>query len=96
MNIYVGNLAQDVSEEDLKQSFAPFGKVDTVSIIKDKYSGESKGFGFVEMPSAAEGQAAMDGLNGQNLKGNNLVVNEARARSENRGGRGGRNGGRRF
>ena len=96
MNIYVGNLAQDVSEEDLKRSFTHFGQLDTVSIIKDKFNGQSKGFGFVEMRSMAEGRAAIDALNGQSLKGKNLVVNEARARPDNQSRRGGRSGGRRF
>ena len=99
MNIYVGNLSYEITEEDLKMAFEPFGKVESVSIIKDKYSGQSKGFGFVDIPSKAEAQAAIDGLNGKELKGRTLNVNEARPRSEGRrgsgkGGRGG--GGRRF
>ena len=96
MNIYVGNLSYDVSEEDLRLAFESFGKVETATIIKDKYSGESKGFGFVEMPSRDEAQSAIDGLNGKELKGRTLSVNEARPRtgSKNRGGRGGQGGGR--
>jgi len=91
MNIYVGNLSRDVTEEDLQQAFGAFGQVESVSIIKDKFSGESRGFGFVEMPARAEAQAAIDGLNGKELKGRTLNVNEARPRPEGRrgGGRGG-------
>jgi cold-inducible RNA-binding protein len=94
MNIYVGNLSRDVNEEDLKQAFAAFGAVSTVSIIKDKFTGESRGFGFVEMASKEEGTAAITGLNGKDLKGRNLNVNEARPKTENRDNRGGGGGGR--
>jgi RNA recognition motif-containing protein len=87
MNIYVGNLSYEVTEEDLKQAFETFGEVDTVKIIKDNYTGRSKGFGFVEMADKAKAQSAIEGLNGKDLKGRNLNVNEARPRSE--GGRGG-------
>ena len=98
MNIYVGNLAFAITEDELRQAFEAFGKVDTATIIKDKYSGQSKGFGFVEMPSGDEAQAAIEGLNGKDLKGRNLNVNEARPRAEKRGGGGGggRGGGRRY
>ncbi|MFW6147028.1 MAG: RNA recognition motif domain-containing protein [Thermodesulfobacteriota bacterium] len=95
MNIYVGNLSYEASEEDLQAAFEAFGHVESVKIIKDRFSGESKGFGFVEMPSKAEGQSAIDGLNGKELKGRTLNVNEARPRTESRGGRrgyGGRGG----
>jgi RNA recognition motif-containing protein len=95
MNIYVGNLAFAITEDELRQAFEAFGKVDTATIIKDKYSGQSKGFGFVEMPSGDEARAAIEGLNGKDLKGRNLNVNEARPRAEKRGG-GGRGGGRRY
>ena len=95
MNIYVGNLLNEVTEEDLKQAFEPFGEVKSVKIIKDKYTNRSKGFGFVEMPSKAEGQSAIDGLNGKELKGKALNVNEARPRTESRGRGGGYGGGRR-
>lgn len=89
MNIYVGNLSRDVTEEDLRQTFEAFGKVETVSIIKDKFSGESRGFGFVEMPNEAEAQAAISGLNRKELKGQQIIVNPARPLSEGlRGGRG--------
>ena len=82
MNIYVGNLSYDMSEEDLKKEFEAFGKVDTVKIIKDNHTGKSKGFGFVEMSSKNEGQSAIEGLNEKNLKGRNLNVNEARPRTK--------------
>lgn len=81
MNIYVGNLSREVKEEDLLEAFKEFGEVETVKIITDKVSGESRGFGFVEMPDKAEGESAIDGLNGKELKGETLNVNEARSRS---------------
>jgi cold-inducible RNA-binding protein len=92
MNIYVGNLSYDLSEGNLRQAFEAFGQVSSATIVKDKYSGRSKGFGFVEMPSAEEARSAIDQLNGKELKGRTLNVNEARPRTE--GGRGG--GGRGF
>jgi RNA recognition motif-containing protein len=91
MNIYVGNLSFEVAEEDLKKAFEVFGEVDTVKVIKDNYTGRSKGFGFVEMPAKAEAQSAIEGLNGKDLKGRSLNVNEARPRPE--GSRGARSGG---
>ncbi|TVL99609.1 MAG: RNA-binding protein [Candidatus Brocadia sp. WS118] len=92
MNIFVGNLSRDVTEDDLQQAFEAFGKVKSVKVIKDLFSGESKGFGFVEMQARAEAQSAITGLNGKELKGRALNVNEARPRPE--GGRGGgRSGG---
>jgi len=94
MNIYVGNLSPEITEEDLQQAFETFGQVASVNVIKDKYSGVSRGFGFVEMPAKAEGQAAIDGLNGTRLKGQTLNVNEARPRPEGRRSGGGRRGGR--
>jgi RNA recognition motif-containing protein len=101
MNIYVGNLSYEASEDDLRQAFEAFGQVTSANIIKDKYSNESKGFGFVEMPSKTEAQSAIEGLNGTDLKGKTLNVNEARPRKDNRGGgghkgRGHGGGGRRF
>ena len=93
MKIYVGNLAEEVSTEELQAEFAAFGKVDSVSIIMDRYSGRSKGFAFVEMPSVPEGQAAMARLNGKSLKDKTLTVSPARPRSDDRG-RGGYGGGR--
>jgi RNA recognition motif-containing protein len=101
MNIYVGNLSFDVTEADLRAAFQVFGAVASVSIITDQYSGQSRGFGFVEMPSASEAQAAISGLHGKDLLGRTLNVNEARpreggSRSERRsGGFGGGGGGRR-
>ncbi|MBM4241989.1 MAG: RNA-binding protein [Euryarchaeota archaeon] len=92
MNIYVGNLSREVTEEDLRQTFGAFGQVTSATIIKDKFSGESRGFGFVEMSVKAEAQAAITGLNGKELKGRALNVNEARPRSEGRRG-GGKPGG---
>ena len=86
MKIYVGNLSFDVTEEELRTEFAAFGKVESVSIIKDKYSGQAKGFAFVEMPAVSEGQAAITGLNGKNIKDRALTVNAARPRSDDRGG----------
>ena len=86
MKIYVGNLSYDVTEEELRQEFEAFGGVESVSIITDKYSGRPKGFGFVEMASVSEGQAAITGLNGKTLKERTLNVNAARPRSDNRGG----------
>ncbi len=94
MNIYVGNLASDVNDDDLRQTFEVYGRVSSATVIKDKLSGESRGFGFVEMPYKDEAQSAIEGLNGEDLKGQSLHVNEARPRPENRGGRGGYGGGR--
>lgn len=96
MNIYVGNLSQDITDEELRQEFETYGQITSVNVIKDKYSGESRGFGFVEMPAKAEAQAAIDGLNGKDLKGRNIIVNEARPRPDDRRGGGGRNRGRPF
>ena len=94
MKIYVGNLPLDVTEEELRQEFASFGKVESVAIPTDRYSGRPRGFAFVEMPSVSEGQAAIAGLNGKTLKDRTLTVNAARPRSDDRGGGyGGRRGG---
>jgi len=95
MNIYVGNLSYEATEEDLRHAFEDFGQVESVKIITDKYSGQSKGFGFVEMPDKAEAQSAIEGLNGKELRGRMLKVNEARPRSEGRRGDGRPSGGRR-
>jgi RNA recognition motif-containing protein len=94
MNIYVGSLSFDVTEDELRQAFEAFGQVSAASIIKDKFTGESRGFAFVEMPSKAEAEAAVAGLNGKELKGRTLNVGEARPRPEG-GHRGGGGGGRR-
>ena len=95
MNIYVGNLSYEATEEDLKEAFEIFGEVNTVKIIKDNYTGRSKGFGFVEMPDKAEAQSAIEGLNGKDLKGRSINVSEARPRSKARLG-GARHGGSRY
>ena len=92
MNIYVGNLSREVTEEDLRQAFEAFGEVTSVKIIKDRYSDESRGFGFVEMPGKADAESAITGLKEKELKGRTLNVNEARPRPEGRR-RGGRPGG---
>ena len=89
MNIYVGNLAPDTTEADLREAFAAFGQVQTATIIKDRTSGEPRGFGFVEMPTRAEAQNAISGMNGKTLKGRTLNVNEARPRTEGGGSGGG-------
>jgi len=95
VNIYVGNLSYEVTEEDLKEAFEVFGEVETAKVIKDTYSGRSKGFGFVEMSDKAKAESAIEGLNGKELKGRTLNVNEARPRSEGRRGGGRQGGGRR-
>ena len=84
MNIYVGNLAYDVTEDELKTEFSSFGKVDSVSIPKDKFSGRPRGFAFVEMSSVSEGQAAIFALNGKLVKDRTLNVSAARPRSDSR------------
>jgi RNA recognition motif-containing protein len=100
MNIYVGNLSRDASEADLKEAFQVFGEVSSCNIIKDKFTGESRGFGFVEMPNKEEADKAIADMNGKDLKGRNLTVNEARPRTDRPrsgggfgGGRGGSRGG---
>lgn len=82
MNIYVGNLSYNVTENDLKEAFAQFGQVSNVSVITDKFSGQSKGFGFVEMPSNAEADAAIKAMNERDLKGRSIKVNQAKPREE--------------
>lgn len=82
MNIYVGNLSYSVSEDNLREVFEEYGTVDSVKIIKDKFSGRSKGFGFVEMPDDSDAQSAVDGLEGAELEGRNLRVNKARERED--------------
>jgi cold-inducible RNA-binding protein len=89
MNIYVGNLSWNTSENDLREAFEAFGEVSSVAIITDRETGKSRGFGFVEMPSDSEGRAAIAALNGADMGGRNLTVNEARPR-EDRGSGGGR------
>jgi cold-inducible RNA-binding protein len=93
MNIYVGNLSFDISESELRSAFAEHGEVTSARIITDAYSGKSKGFGFVEMGNQAEAEAAIRALNGKDLKGRPLKVNEARPKTEGGGNRGGGNRG---
>jgi RNA recognition motif-containing protein len=93
MNIYVGDLSYDVSTEDLRQAFEAYGEVSSANIIKDKYSGQSRGFAFVEMPNGGEAQAAIENLNGKELSGRQIKVSEARPRAD-RGGSGRRGGSR--
>ncbi len=92
--LYVGNLSYDVTNQSLEQMFAPYGTVQSAQVISDKFSGQSKGFGFVEMGSDQEAQAAITALNGQQHEGRALTVNEAKPR-EDRGGSGGGGGGSR-
>ena len=94
MNIYVGNLSKDVTDDDLQGLFSEFGQVKSAKVIRDLFSGESKGFGFVEMPGVSEAQKAMTELNTKEVKGKKIAVNEARPKNENRrsGGGGGRGG----
>lgn len=82
MNIYVGNLSYDMSEEGLRKAFEAFGEVTSASIIKDQYTGQSKGFGFVEMADRSKAMEAIEKLNGTDMEGRNLKVNEARPRND--------------
>ena len=95
MNIYVGNLSFDVKEENLQTAFEAYGQVSSATIVKDKYSGQPRGFGFVEMPDQNEARTAIANLNGKELMGRQMNVNEARPRTDRRGaGRQGGGGGR--
>ncbi len=85
MNIYVGNLSREATEDDLREAFEAFGQVSSVAVIKDKFTSESRGFGFVEMPAKEEAESAIASLNGKEIKGRSVNVNEARPRRE-RGG----------
>jgi len=96
MKIFVGNLSRDVSDEDLLRAFESFGGVESATVVKDKFTGESRGFGFVEMPAVSEARSAITGMNGKELKGRTVNVNEARPREERGGGRGRPSGGRRY
>jgi len=94
MNIYVGNLAREAVESDLREAFAAFGEVSSAAIIKDKFTGDSRGFGFVEMPNKAEAEKAISSMNGKSIKGRSITVNEAKPRTDSsRGGSGGGGGG---
>jgi RNA recognition motif-containing protein len=94
MNIYVGNLPYSVTDGDLRDAFSEYGSVDTVNLITDKFSGDSKGFGFVEMGNNSEADAAIKALNGTDFKGRNITVNQAKPKSDRP--RGGAGGGRRW
>ncbi len=97
MNIYVGNLAFAVTDDDLHQLFAAHGDVTSANVIKDRFSGESRGFGFVEMPSREDAMAAIEALNGTDFKGRAITVNEAKPKAPREGGRqGGGRGDRRY
>ena len=91
MNLYVGNLAKEVTQDDLTEVFGAFGQVVSAAVIKDKFSGESRGFGFVEMPAKSEAEAAMNGI--KEIKGRMVTINEARPRETGHRGGGGRSGG---
>jgi RNA recognition motif-containing protein len=100
MNIYVGNLSYGVTEDELREAFGAYGEISSVSLISDKFSGQSKGFGFVEMPNNSEADAAIKALNETPLKGRNMRVNQAKPRTDrpqrSGGGGGGPGGGRRY
>jgi RNA recognition motif-containing protein len=94
MNIYVGNLSYEATQDDVRQAFEAHGQVSSVSIIMDKMTGRSRGFGFVEMPEQAQGQAAISALNLQEIRGRAMTVNEAKPKTDGGGSRGGYGGGR--
>jgi len=94
MNIYVGNLSHETTDDDLRQAFEAFGQVESATVIKDRFSGESRGFGFVEMPSKTEAETAIQEMNGKDVKGRAVSVNEARPKAPRSGGGGGGGGGR--
>ncbi|HOQ89679.1 MAG TPA: RNA-binding protein [Candidatus Hydrogenedentes bacterium] len=89
MNIYVGNLSYQTTDDSLREAFEAFGEVSSARVIMDRETGRSRGFGFVEMPSKDEGNAAIAALNGRDLDGRSITVNEARPKEEHRGPRGG-------
>lgn len=94
MNIYIGNFSYETTEDQLRSIFEPYGAIDKLAIVKDKFSGDSKGFGFVEMPNKAEAQAAIDGI--KEIDGRTVTINEARPRTQSglsRSGGGGQRGG---
>ena len=82
MNLYVGNLAYDVTQDDLRDAFGEFGEVSSANVITDRETGKSKGFGFIDMPNDSEGEAAIQGLNEKEIKGRAIKVNQARPREE--------------
>jgi len=87
MNIYVGNLASDVTDDELRQAFEEHGEVSSATVLKDRYTGDSRGFGFVEMQSKAEAIEAIKQVDGKEIKGKRLIVNEARPKQDRRGGK---------
>jgi cold-inducible RNA-binding protein len=93
MNIYVGNLSFEVTDDDLRQLFSAYGEVESASVVKDRFSGESRGFGFVEMPAKKDADAAIAALNGTEQKGRTITVNEAKPKAPRSGGGGGGGGG---
>jgi RNA recognition motif-containing protein len=94
VNIYVGNIPKNATEDSVRKLFETYGQVSSVKLVEDRYTGELRGFGFVEMPSKEEGQAAIEGANGTELDGKSLIVNEARPKTTQSGGRrGGGSGG---
>ena len=95
MRIYIGNLSYNVTEQELREEFAAFGEVESVSIVTDRYTSRPRGFAFVEMPTKSEGEAAITAINGKTLDYRTLVVNEARPRADSGGGRSFDSGGRR-
>ena len=93
MNIYVGNLPFEIDDTELESTFAPFGEVSSARVIQDRFSGRSRGFGFVEMADDSQAEAAIQALNGKDFSGRPLTVNEAKPREDRRGGDGGGGGG---
>ena len=86
MNIYVGNLSFEVTDDELRQLFSAYGEVESASVVKDRFSGESRGFGFVEMPAKKDADAAIAALNGTDVKGRTITVNEAKPKAPKSGG----------
>lgn len=86
MNLYIGNLANDVTDQDLEEAFSAYGEVSSAKVIKDRFSNLSRGFGFVEMPNNSEADKAIKTLNGESLKGKSIQISEARPRSEKKRG----------
>ena len=93
MNIYVGNLPFEIDDTELESTFTPFGEVSSARVIQDRFSGRSRGFGFVEMADDSQAEAAIQALNGKDFSGRPLTVNEAKPREDKRGGDGGGGGG---
>jgi RNA recognition motif-containing protein len=94
MKLFVGNFAFSTTEDDLRELFQPYGNVESVAVVTDRDTGRSRGFGFVEMPDRAQAEKAIEGLNGKQVGGRTLNINEARPKTDNGGSRGNRGGGR--